>query len=475
PFDFTATYLRIIDEEQHFVNLWNCKVAMSNDGSVLAGYAYDAVNYYAFTTDQLGANLEFWSMEAVTGSPDDVTVSGDGTHSYIASSHYDGSDTYPVLFKIVGSVFSQLNITEAIAEAFSDIWSMDCSGDGGTVFINNDGSRHVWTCNSSGTGLAELIDPGLFVGYDAAIGTEINEIAVDDTGTKVAFMMSRWSPFDDQDDAFAWDTTNGFQRLTVDDNPERGKSSLAISPNGTKILFRSTAPTDTDPSWYISELAGTPVAVPGVPLNGEGAGNGDMSVIFRANTTFSYSAGSLTTVATGETRQLFAGLGIDADGGLNINSTGDLIGFTHTYKSSPSVRALYTGLIGSMDGENGAPVIEWIRVTPPTISKADTEAELIVTVLVSDIGGLGDIDDIDRDILDNGDFFPSGEEPLSVSPLYDGGNAPDITAGDGIYTATCTATSDMLTFAGSTVTIRVAVEDLNGNAAVADVSVTVTP
>ncbi len=475
PFDFTATYLRIIDQEHDGVNLYNCKVDMSNDGSILGGYTYDSQPYYAYSTDYLGANVQLWSMGAVDGDPNAVAVSGDGTHIYVASDHDNDTDPrYPVLFRIVGDVFTQLNITEAIAEGIPDIRAIDCTGDGSTIYINDDDEHHVWTCGSDGTGFTELIDPSLFTRFADSVGLWINELAVNDAGDRIAFTMSRWSPLDDQDEIFAWDSTNGFQRLTTDDDPERGKSSLGISLDGTKILFRATA-SDPDPSWYISELAGTPTAVPGVPLNGEGAGNGDMSLIFRSNPTFSDSGGSLTTVSTGKTRQLFAGLGIDADGGLNINGTGDLIGFTHTYKSSPSVRALYTGLIGSMDGENGAPVIEWIRVSPPTISKADTGAELIVTVKISDSGGLGDIHDIDRDILDDGDFFPSGEEPLSVSPLYDGGNAPDITAGDGIYSATCTATTDMPDFSGSSVTIRVGVEDADGNAVVADVSVAVTP
>ena len=157
-----------------------------------------------------------------------------------------------------------------------------------------------------------------------------------------------------------------------------------------------------------------------------------------------------------------------------MSSDGATIAFTHTYKSSPSVRALYVGHLNLIGDSTDAPDINWIRISPPEMPRDDSEAELLVTVQVDDSAGLETIVDIGRAVLDDGAEFETSA-PVSLSPPFDGGNDPDEVAGDGIYTFTCTPASGLASFTGNEVTIRVGIEDADGNAAVADVVLPITP
>jgi len=470
-FDFYAMYARIIDEERHGVNLYNCEVDMCKDGSMLAGYAYDDDNnYYAYMTDFLGLSDRFWTLPATRSGPGCVAISPDGTTAYVAAAHEHESDMYPVLFKLVDETMTRLDVLMAIPQGVTSASVMHTNANGSDVYFRDGVHHHIWTVDHNGMNLCEVIDPDDYVELDGTRGLWISDFDLNDGAGRVAFIMERWVPppgqgsFDIQHDIIAWRASTQFTRMTADSDPEISKGSVYITPDGLAVLYVSFGS-----AWYVADFAGASTAVPNLTPSGAAVGDGDLSTIFWSNTSFSYSGGCIISCDGTGKRDLFAGTGLDADGGLNMSSGGNIIAFKHRYKSYPHTEALYVGYLDTVDDLTDAPDIEWIAFSQPGIARDDPDDEVVVTAKVSDDDGLGVIDAVGRAVLRGGTSFAYGEAPVSLTRPSDTGSGPDAVAGDGIYSCLARPTSAMRAFAGNEVTVRIGVEDDSGNAVVGDV------
>ncbi|MBN1948019.1 MAG: hypothetical protein JW797_20290 [Bradymonadales bacterium] len=476
-FEFYATYDRIIDLENQGLNLYNGYVDMSTDGSMLAGVGFGG-GTRAFTIDALGQTLLTCLFENVVGGSYAATISPDGTRAYVSDRAIYESHMIPVIYKMVGETCTRLELREAFEEGFNEINVMHTNADGSDVFFRDGGKHHIWHINQNGLDFVEVIDPGDYVESDESRGMWIGDFDVNDGGGHFVFEMTRWVPppgtgtFDDQDDILTWRSTTQFTRLTADTDPEIGKSNVLISPDGSSILFVAFGENKT----YVSDFAGSSIqAIDNFPGTGSVAASGDMQWLFWANTTFGDSGGLLASRNGVVRRQLFAGTTLNANGSLNMSIDGRRIAFRHHYASSPHRHALYYGWLYITDDLTDAPDIEWVRMSPPEMPRDDSEAYVVITVEIADDDGLETINRVEQDVLDGGDYFASGEDPVSVSALRDDGQGRDLVADDGIYTAVCTPTSKMATYTDDEVTVRIALQDTAGNAVVADVVLSITP
>ena len=269
-FEFYASYDRIIDQERHGISLFGSEVDMDNAGNMLAGYAFDDDYWYAFTTDAAGLAPQFWTLDFTDAHPRDVAISGDGTRAYVASDFEDGEgEKYPALLKMVGDNATLLELRDAIDEDVltANVLNVDLDGTG--IYFRDGQHHHLWHCDQNGLNFTEVIDPSDYTELDGTEGLWISEFGINDGGGHIAFIMERWKPpasdYDIQNEIMAWRATTQFTRMTMDEDPERTKGSLFITPDGDHILYRSQ-----NLGWLVAEFGGDTALIPGLAAGGRG-------------------------------------------------------------------------------------------------------------------------------------------------------------------------------------------------------------
>ncbi|NAT11144.1 hypothetical protein C4E22_06345 [ANME-1 cluster archaeon AG-394-G06] len=319
----------------------------------------------------------------------------------------------------------------------------------------------VWRVAHSG-GTPELIIDDKLVPCDGGVGRMVNEFAISDDGSTIAFCLYGYvgdSGYRSKDELFVRDATGGYRQLTNDED-DVTKYGLAISGDGSTIVFHPYG----SPFYAIKSDGSAKIAVEEVGMSCAGPVlNYDGTKMFYAARTG--NCGRLVNTDGSGGIDLLPKFSfpsqITADYDLCISDNGHRISFR---RSSTDV---YVGYLNDPDAVPDAPVIESIAFDPPAMPRGDPDAVIVLTSEISDPQGLADIKRTSTDELVDGRLEGYDNIPVSFShAANDVGWSHDQTAGDGIF-STAGTPAPMIDELDQ-MTVRMGVKDASGTVVVAD-------
>ena len=453
---FRAVYDRVVDSNDLGGGLQVS--AMSGDGSRLAfhGRREEDNSPAAYTVAADGSDLQAVSLPAGITSLSGVSLSGNGARAFFCA-----PDQRMVIEAAGGSATTipvGLRCQRPAATA-----------DGAFVYFW-DGGRGVWRLAHGGVEPEQVVRAE-DVPRDGGTASGLGEFAVSDDGGVVAFIIPAYRDGADvqhqKPELFA--LVGGEYRQLTNGESEATKDNVAVSGDGSTIVFRAAAPEN---KWYSVASDGTRLraladadfgAVPP-------ALTGDGSRVFYVDN--GANGGSLlNTDGTGRQDLLPAwkarSLRIAASGNVAISDDGRRVSFLYQYAVAPEKYGLYVGHLDADVGLADGPVIESIGFVPGRLAIGDPDARVAMVAHVGDAQGMRDVMAVGIDQLVDGKL----ETDASLLPAFfdeprNDGQAPDATADDAFFTAEG--------YPGATagepgqVLIRVSAMDASGTVTVAD-------
>ncbi|MBK1722281.1 hypothetical protein CKO23_08470 [Thiocystis violacea] len=311
---------------------------------------------------------------------------------------------------------------------------------------------------------------------EAGVGWQVRDFDISDDGSAIVFSLEGY--WDTQgvrhDRWFGWlslDST-GFHQLTPID--KAGETPGVISGDGSKIVF-----SDSSNSYkYLSVDTGgaTPVEIEDKGYNFAGASlNQRGTRLFYADH-LARSGRIANTDGRGGEPILpdsdVNAIRLEVNADAQFSSDGQRVAFISRVPTGPWTEEplrLYAGIFNDRRWASAGPAIADIAFSPPFIGE-DINAQVLLTS--SATAGVGGVERVSLDSIVNGRYYGSSPwEDFSYGFLHhpvDDGVHPDVTAGDGIYSAVTSKNPD---YAGSPlyrITARVGFMDSVGNVAVAD-------
>jgi len=457
-FSFYAVY----DNLAKNLDLRNENAAMSGDGSklIFGGWDNTTENFLLYTVDTDGSNQTTVSVPAEINTLFDLAMNTDGSRAFFHSNFR--------ICKVEGDwgniIYERDDHPEL--EDFNSI-KITASGDYIYVRKNENYESAIWKMTHDGSGIEKVFEDKE-VSRDGGTGSDLTEFAISDNAEVIAFILNGYrddeNVFQDKPEIFVKDES-GFLQLT-DDSPKISKHNLAISGDGSTIVFNAAS---TENKWYSIQSDGSnkialgdkypDVAGPALTYDGtkmfysdDGAHGGRL-----VNTD---GSGQLDLFA----QTLPNALGVSFT--LDMNDDGSMISFKYRQGNFAS---WYVGHLNGSETVSDAPSIENISFDPSVMPNNDPYASIILTSRIDDPQELEDIDITATHVLLNGIRESPGSSDIPVrfySAVNDNGWYPDQLAEDGIFSSEGEPGPTIDQY--SQVTVRVGAIDIDGHLAVAD-------
>jgi hypothetical protein len=393
------------------------RLVMSRDGSTLAFTGSGCV----FIGGTGGSNLTRYDLPMLSGASG-LAIDGDGSRVFLCGNAAQ-SGAPNLVVKIEGGALSELPIGDL------GIRDVQTTADGEYAYFSGcDGSFDIWRIRHNGTGQQKVVEDTA-VPRDSGQSCWVGDFAVSADAGTIAFEIQRYkvpgSGAATKEELFVLEGGSGgtFRQLT-NDNPKKGKDKLAISPDGSTIVFYTWSPTE----WYTIAPDGSALTLlDGIPGGGTVVSNNDGSMLRHAN--------GLSIDMQGSVFDSFP-YGVNANGDtLAMNGEGGRVAFVRRTQSLPTNKyAVVVGHFNDAEAVADAPRIESIAFNPPVMPTGDPEARVILTARVSDPQGLSDIAAADIEPYIDG-LNVRGSAPVSFVSPRDDGEYPDALAGDGLFTS----------------------------------------
>jgi hypothetical protein len=457
-FDFYAVYKNLAKNPV----LWGENAAMSGDGSKLIFGGWDTGNneLLLYTIDTDGSNHTAVSVPLEMDKIDDLAMNKDGSRAFF--------HTGLRICKVEGDWGDMIYVWDEHPE-LEDFNSMKITAGGDTIYVrkNENFESSIWQMNQDGSGLVKVFE-AKEVSRDGGTGSDLTEFAISDDGDLIAFILNGYrddeNVFHLKPEIFVKDGS-GFRQLT-DDSPDIYKYNLAISGNGSTIVFNAAG---TENKWYSIQSDGSnkielgdkypDVAGPVLTYDGtkmfysdDGAHGGRL--------VHTDGSGQLDLFA----QTLPNALGVSFT--LDMNEDGSMISFKYRHGGFTS---WYVGHLNGSEMVSDAPSIESINFDPSVMPNNDPYATVILTSRIDDPQDLEDIEITATHVLLDGIRESPGSPDIPVrffSAVNDNGWYPDDRADDGIFSSEGEPGPTIDQY--SEVTVRVGAIDVDGHLAVAD-------
>lgn len=465
-FSFYGVYDRLADTDSHKVNINHA--ALSGDGNklVFSGVDIDNANLILYTVNADGSDLTIIPVPSEIQGIDDLVINKDGSRIFFSGRWS--------IYNVEDRTLTQILDTNDYPE-INAVKKIQTTADGEYVYFMED-RDDLWRLRHGG-GSPELVIEDTEVSRVDSNGEEAwavcNFVISNDASTIAFILMGYHDPTNyygitSKQELFV-SQMGSCQQLT-DDVGDVSKLHMDISGDGTVIVFSSAESPEN--KWYSIHSDGSSnialeklgFNVAGVSLNYDGTkmfysdglaeggrlvntdGSGGIDLFPR------YNVNTITISATWDPC---------------ISDDGRRVSFRFGYSSWPFKEALYIGHLNNPDAVVDAPFIHNIVFNPPFMPRNDPESSIILKSKISDPQGLSDIDRTSIDHMIEGRFSSIQNSPayLRYAP-NDGGNPPDETAGDGIFSAECEP-GEMINELDQ-MTVRVGAMDASNTVVVAD-------
>ena len=474
-FDFSASYVRIVDGEDFFgpgADLAIEDSTMSGDGSTVFFYARrsDTDERYVYWVDADGANLSGTLLPANPDNPTeqiwpaDLALSRDGSRAFFVTPWWQHR-----LYKVENDTITEILNADDWAEITAAVSRprVRCTWDGQYAFFHED-RDDIWRVPHTGGTPVLIVDDQTILRNGGLQGWAVDTFDVSDDGGVVTFVLKGyWDPLYDAlvtiNDLFAkaegQDCGVADQcQLTLDNEIE---DYPAISGDGSMITFSSGF------IWFSIHPDGSA----STQLGPRGFNVGGNTLTMNGDRMFYYdteaNGGRLTRTDAAGSLDLFPAwnvneIAIAATWDPVVSDDGSKVCFRHDLLS------LYVGTLNPAGPVGPAPVIQDMVFDPPYMATDDPSARVILTSRVSDPQGLGDVIETATDELIDGQL----ENDWAVLPMYfnlpahDDGAYPDASAGDGVFSTEGQPAGGILDH--DAITIRMGAMDTDRNVTVAD-------
>jgi hypothetical protein len=380
---------------------------------------------------------------------------------------------YGTIYKVEGGTATKIFDIDDYPDIGSCL-QIQTTADGRYVYFLDHvpGDYDVWRVAHSG-GSPELIIDDYLVPRDGGPGWSVNEFAISDDGSTIAFTLHGYRDHDyfgidsykAKMELFVWDATGGYRQLTNDED-DVGKSYLAISGDGSTIVFKY----GPSVKWYSIKSDGSAM------IFLEDAGYGTAGPVLNYDGTKMFyndhkaNGGRLVNTDGSGGIDLFPQfpIQIPADCDPCISDDGHRISFrSYGISYVPSDHFVYIGYLDNFNAVPDAPIIESIAFDPPAMPRGDPDAVIVLTSEISDPQGLADIKRTSTDELVDGRSERYDYIPVSFThAATDDGWSHDETAGDGIFSSAGTPAPKIDEL--DQMTVRMGVKDASGTVVVAD-------
>jgi hypothetical protein len=455
-FSFYAVYDRLVDLN----SFDSTHAAMSGDGNKLIYSGRDKTShiYTVYTVNTDGTGLTQIALPDLEGAGiEELAIDQDGSRAFFMVKYYGP------IYKVEGGTATKIFDTDDYPDIGEGLSQIQTTADGGYVYFK-DSDRDVWRVAHSG-GSPELIIDDYLVPRDGGPGWSVNEFAISDDGSTIAFTLTGYRDHDyfgidsykAKRELFVWDATGGYRQLTNDDDNVE-KYRPAISGDGSTIVFRYSLSNKWDSiksngsARIFLEYAGSDIAGPVLSYDGT-------KMFYHSHK----ADGRLVNTDGSGGIDLFPKfpIQISADGDPCISDNGHRISFR---KLGTDV---YVGYLNDPDAVPDAPVIKSMALDPPAMPRGDPDAVIVLTSEISDPQGLADIKRTSTNELVDGRLEHYDNIPVSFThAANDIGRAPDQTAGDGIFSSAGKPGGKIDEL--DQMTVRMGVKDASGAVVVAD-------
>lgn len=460
PFSFTASYNRIIDEVVLGAgNIAQC--IMSGDGKRVFTVNWVDGGGLVHSMNSDGSNVQSIPLPVEAHPISALTVNYDGSRLFLS----DGSQS---IYKVEGGTATRLWVFEGTSYGVNGEIHCDAAGEYvyfGSYHTGGISDRDIWRASQAGV-REKLVDDDA-VGHDTVPGATALYLCdpfISSDGGVVAFT------------AYFQDSFSGFELFVLDSGGVRqlttyGDSSevlpRAVSGDGSMVIFTRTG--------WVGEntLYGIHPDGSGLIDLGLFSHNYNGGCITSDGQTFFFADmpnynGVLVDTAAATRYQLSTTnfVNLSVLGPVSMTPDGSRICYLHDFNGTYGVQIVD---LNAAPAGAGAPQIDRVLFCPPQFVRTYPDNGVAIKTMVSDPQGLATITGIDLVELING-----LEYSLSTDlPLYwefdpnDNGELGDKLAGDGIFTSPPSRPGGQIN-ALNAVTVRISVQDENGNAFLAD-------
>lgn len=386
-----------------------------------------------------------------------LAVAGNGSRAYMSSGYEDE------IYKWELGTVSTIDVSGHPGPG--DINRLETTETGDKIFILDD--WNIWSLNDDGSGLTMLIDADTITPTFGS-GYRVWDMAVNDYGTEVAFLLLAQTPAGYQVELFIWD--DGDIRQLTDDRTGY-KAWLQLSGDNGRIVYQDQAA-----SQYATvdiyggnrrNLIASGNNVGGVALDRTGS-----TMVFNDS---GGRGGKRVTTTNGAAIELLPfTISLNMTEQICMSETGTLM-FIYRESSSPLKNSIYIGHFTTTMGYH-PPGISHTRLSPMSLSRsAPPGADVALEYIISDPDGLDDVVETCADEMVDGVYIGEGaNSPASFrDDPRDDGVGIDGTADDGRFTTVGTAGGAVDDY--DRVIIRVGARDASGTIVIADVALPIVP
>ena len=463
---FYAVYDWIVDDDQLSTPI--DRVAMTGDGKKIffANGEQAAGRRKGYSINPDGTGLTTYPLPDCgpygCGSIKAVVTSETGTRTFFVPP-YDKA-----VFKLENGAITTLSVDKVNGPG--DVGELAINADG-TVLVFRDSAK-IWRMDHTGGGLQWIVnaaDVPAIGGRAEALGTMV--AAAD--GSTIAFILYVRSTQTGVLNTEVFCLHGGtMTQVTNDQAGTLSKGGLLISGDGQTIVYmdvaqgkyiavapdgsnsRAVAATGINAtvSWRLTHDGGKMIYADGLTNGGR----------------------MINTDGTG-TLDLFPHLYISFTGPLSISKDGSHMVFSYEYAQWPFKRALYVGHLNDADAVASAPKIHNIAFSPLTMPRGNPDATIVLTTMITDPDGPADIKSTSADELLDGVLKGSDADVPAYfyfAPV-DNGAAPDVTAGDNIFSSLGKPGGKINEF--DHMTIRVGAKDASNTVVLADTVLNIGP
>ncbi len=469
---FYAVYQWIVDDEELGTGI--DRVAMSADGKKIffanAESQPGTRKGYSINTD--GSGLTTYNLPNPgpngAGGIKRVVASETGARAFFVPP-YDKA-----IFKLENGAISTLSVDKPDGPA--DVEELAINADG-TALVFRDSSR-IWSMDHNGGGLDWIVKDSEVVAIGGK-GEGLGNMAAAADGNTIAFILFVRNTQNNTLSTEVFCLHDGIMTQITDDRQGIiGKApGILISGDGSTIVYLDAAQSkyiavapdgsnwravaaigiNATLSWGLTEDGRQMIWNDGLADNGR-VSNTDGTGAF--DLLPGWNVMTMTIAMTGP---------------LAISGDGQHMVFRYEYAQWPFKRCLYVGHLNDADAVVSAPKIHNIAFSPLGMPRGDPNATVVLTTMITDAQGAGDIQATAADELVNGALNGNSTDLpayFEFSPLDDG-NAPDAAAGDNLYSSVGKPGGKIGDY--SQVTVRVGARDASNTIVIADTVLPIGP
>ncbi|MBU0640390.1 MAG: hypothetical protein KKB50_16115 [Planctomycetes bacterium] len=411
-FTFYGVFDRITDTDSLGMHPWGYCV-MSRNGQKIAFTASGCNCVFSANAD--GSNLQEHDMSVLTGV-NGLAINESGSRIFTCGDA-EASNDLAYVVKVEGGAVTPLPVGDL---AVSHLRST-AAGD----YAYFRGSYDIWRVRHDGSGLEKVVEDTA-VPRDSGQSIWVGDYGISASGGMIAFEIQRYKlsggSWATKEELFVLE--GGVFRQLTNDDPKKGKDHVVLSPDASTVLFYRWSPSE----WCtMSSAGGSATVIDEFPGGGSVVTNNDGGLLLDSH--------GQTIMPDGSLRHSFPYGWETIAGTLSMSSNADHVAFIIRTQSLPTNKyAMVVGHFNDPQAVADAPVIESATFTPAVMPTGDPDARVLLTIQVSDPQGLADLVSVGREPYVDG-VNVRGNPPVYFTTPRDDGQAPDVTAGDGIYTA----------------------------------------